>query len=746
MDLDKTCFGCFSEKSGDGPCPVCGFDEAAYDHPYVALPTGTILNGRYVTGKVLGVGGFGITYLGFDLTLEIRVAIKEFMPQGVATRTTDGYTMTVMSRREEENFKAGAERFLSEARTIAKLNRSENIVYVQNYFSENNTAYFVMDYVDGESLRSYVDKKGGRISFGEAISLLRPVMTALCDVHAQNLIHRDISPDNIFITKDGKSKLLDFGAARQAGGNSMSVILKRGYAPEEQYSTRGNQGAWTDVYAMAATIYDCITGELPPDSIERVTEDTLVPASEKGADVSPAEDAALMKALSLHAQDRFQSMGEFLSAIGAPATTAAYSVNIQDSPKQEGGFFKKLFGSPARIAIASGILVAVILAIVLPIALTSGHGSTPAGGSVTTPFPAPSTAATAAPATAVPATAAPVTAVPATSAPATAAPATGTGAATGTKYTSDTLGFSINVSTGFTATENNSSVNFKSADGTYVLNVSYSWLTGTHLYSVTDVMNNKELFLSAVVQNLGYAADDYTLASDYATGSSNTDIQTFIFVAGTKAGKPVRVYIWACPATYNDFGCMFLLGVQSNPTDAATENEKAGNTMMTTFLQNSAVKVTNKLYKNDVSGYRCIYDPTLAAGGIDETSYKTDHSTGTIFYPDASQKVNLLVIEPLPTFSTVADAIKNVENEVANSGASWTASGNDYTVTYGTNSFTCRDYSATVNGVVVRYTFCIGVLDGATIYNVSFVTDTSHKDSILTQTNTVLASLQMLAG
>ena len=271
MNLEHICYGCFQEKPDDSPvCPYRGFN-AEEEQPFLALPMGALLNGRYMTGKVLGVGGFGITYLGYDLTLEIKVAVKEYMPSGLATRHSDKYSVALTGRGQED-YQNGMERFLEEARILAKLQNTPNIVSVQNYFKENNTAYFVMEYIDGMSLKAYVASQGGKIPYDQALTILMPVMQALTQVHALNLTHRDISPDNISITSKGESKLLDFGAARFAMGDekSVSVILKHGYAPEEQYSSKGKQGPWTDVYAMGATLYRCVTGELPPDSIQRV--------------------------------------------------------------------------------------------------------------------------------------------------------------------------------------------------------------------------------------------------------------------------------------------------------------------------------------------------------------------------------------------------------------------------------------------------------------------------------------------
>ena len=317
MDTNNLCFGCFREHNNVGPCPHCGFDLSAAKHPFVALPIGTILNGRYLTGRVLGVGGFGVTYLAFDMTLEINVAIKEFLPSGIALRDSDRYTMTVSSPEEQPKFDTGATKFLDEARLLAKLRDVPNIVTVQDYFRENNTAYFVMEYIEGVDLMKYTQNKGGKLSFNEALYLILPVIDSLAHVHAHNLLHRDISPDNIVVMKNGSTRLLDFGAARLAidTEKSKSIILKHGFAPEEQYRKHGNQGPWSDEYALAATMYLIITGVMPPDAIERVHEDTLVSPIQLGVEMPQYACDALMKALSVHASGRFPDMASFSMAL-----------------------------------------------------------------------------------------------------------------------------------------------------------------------------------------------------------------------------------------------------------------------------------------------------------------------------------------------------------------------------------------------------------------------------------------------
>ena len=285
------------------------------------LPFHTILNGKYMIQRVLGEGGFGITYEGWDLNLELRVAIKEYFPSGFVTRgNTDVIAHTGSG---EEYYEKGKEKFLSEAKILARFYFLPGIVGVKDFFLENNTAYIVMEFLDGVTLKEYAGRAGGRLEAGEVLELMRPVMASLAQVHNSGLIHRDISPENIMITKEGQVKLLDFGAARDIspdGQKSLSVLLKPGYAPEEQYRTHGEQGPWTDVYALCATMYRCMTGQAPQEPLERARKDGLKPPSMLGAKLKPEQDMAIMKGLALYAENRYQSIPELQAALyGQPA-------------------------------------------------------------------------------------------------------------------------------------------------------------------------------------------------------------------------------------------------------------------------------------------------------------------------------------------------------------------------------------------------------------------------------------------
>ena len=283
----------------------------------LALPVGTVLAGQYVIEKVLGEGGFGITYYAKDHKSGGGVAIKEYFPDSMATRTQSAVVPYTGDR--GDNYEYGKECFLQEAETLAQFIGNENIVRIYSFFEENGTAYYVMDYVEGMGFDAYITDKGGKLSFEETLRILAPVMEVLSLVHSRGIIHRDVTPDNIFITNEGTTKLLDFGAARYSLGDksqSLDVILKHGFAPKEQYVRRGKQGPFTDVYALGATFYFALTGKRPPDSIERMDVDELVPPSSLGVDLPKEAEQAILMALNVQPADRFQSMQAFRSALG----------------------------------------------------------------------------------------------------------------------------------------------------------------------------------------------------------------------------------------------------------------------------------------------------------------------------------------------------------------------------------------------------------------------------------------------
>lgn len=302
----------------------------------LAIPEGTVLAGQYVITKVLGQGGFGITYQAKDHKTGQKYAIKEFFPDSMATRMQGTNTVMPFTGDRGENFLYGKECFLQEAETLAQFIGNDGIVRIYSYFEEYGTAYFVMDFIEGKSLDAYIKEKGGKLPFEETLKLLIPVMDALESVHQKGIVHRDVAPDNIYLTNDGAVKLIDFGAARQSLGDksqSLDVVLKHGFAPKEQYTRRGRQGPYTDIYALGATFYFALTGKRPPDSLERLEEDDIVLPSTLGVSVPKQAEEAIMTALNVRSEDRFQRMGAFKTALvdTGPADRETRAVRPQQS-------------------------------------------------------------------------------------------------------------------------------------------------------------------------------------------------------------------------------------------------------------------------------------------------------------------------------------------------------------------------------------------------------------------------------
>lgn len=314
--MKKYCMRCMCMFEKGDVCPKCGEIKPQKKLPHLLLP-GTILKERYLVGYALGQGGFGITYIGCDLVLNLRVAIKEYYPNGSVNRNIDvSSEVTVTDSTKTQNHEEGKDKFLREARVLAEFHEEEGIVDVRDYFKENNTAYIVMEYLDGVTLQQCIEHR--LIDPKLMVKMIRPVIHALEKVHERQVIHRDISPDNIMVLKSGKLKLMDFGAARQvdfSDHKSLSVVLKMGFAPVEQYRSRGSLGPWTDVYALCATLYACMTGKVPENSVDRAMGSTMQWPSEMGVPVSKAMEEVLKKGMEIPWKERYQSMEELLDAL-----------------------------------------------------------------------------------------------------------------------------------------------------------------------------------------------------------------------------------------------------------------------------------------------------------------------------------------------------------------------------------------------------------------------------------------------
>lgn len=384
MDTKKLCFGCMNQKQKDAEkCPNCGHINGQDQKEHYYLSEGIKLNDRYIIGRVLGHGGFGITYIGFDSKLGIKVAIKEYLPSDISTRTIGETQVTTFSGDKYDAYVYGLGRFIDEAKVLAQYNEHKCIVSINDYFKENNTAYIVMEYLDGISLKEYINRSGGLISLNETLEIIRPILDALLEVHSQGMIHRDISPDNIFITKDKRIKLLDFGAARHAIGDnsrSLSVILKPGYAPPEQYFSKGEQGTWTDVYALGATMYKMLTGLTPDESVERVAEESGHILNKLVKMKLPANICyAVDKALNVDRTSRFTGVGQLYSALYEKTSEEDYDeyvkneiANIRKAEiKNISTDIKRQFFINKKYAIAAVSAAAILLSVIVAIIIDS---------------------------------------------------------------------------------------------------------------------------------------------------------------------------------------------------------------------------------------------------------------------------------------------------------------------------------------------------------------------------------------
>lgn len=319
MEFEGICLNCFARRGEYEVCPYCGHVAGTPPREAYLLHPGTRLWGRYVIGTVLGIGGFGVTYRAWDSRLDAVVAIKEFFPQSLVNRIPGEVKVRVFSGDKQESYKQQLARFMDEAKNLAKFTGDGHIVSVLDFFEDNNTAYIVMEYLDGVTLKEYMEAAGGFLPHQQAMEITQQLLEALASIHQKGIIHRDISPDNIFILKDGSMKLLDFGAARFAAREdaefTQSIVVKKGYAPPEQYRTNMKQGVWTDIYAAGATLYKMLTGITPEESIERYEKDTLARPSKTGTGVDAAVDKAIMKAMALRPELRFKTAADMQAAL-----------------------------------------------------------------------------------------------------------------------------------------------------------------------------------------------------------------------------------------------------------------------------------------------------------------------------------------------------------------------------------------------------------------------------------------------
>lgn len=361
------CLGCMELYSREYDiCPNCGnVSGDKPDNPLHMLP-GTYLRERYIVGNVIGSGGFGITYIAWDTVLKTKVAIKEYLPSEFSTRAAGQSRITVFTGDKTVQFADGKDKFVDEAKRLAKFQNESGIVKIFDSFEENNTAYIIMEFLDGETLAEYIEKNG-KIDAETAIQLITPVIESLNSVHEVGIIHRDVAPDNIFVTKNGEVKLIDFGASRYATtskSRSLSVLIKPGYSAEEQYRSRGDQGAHTDIYSLSATLYKMITGVTPPDALERRAfieknhKDILEPITKYNKEITSNQEAAIYNALNVKIEDRTPDTITFLGELTS-----------EQKVKRRKGTIKKIdpltWPLWLKIAIPAALVVFITLGILL---------------------------------------------------------------------------------------------------------------------------------------------------------------------------------------------------------------------------------------------------------------------------------------------------------------------------------------------------------------------------------------------
>lgn len=319
----KICMGCMNQVSdNDKICPACGYDQSNVREKSYYLDPGTIIGGKFIVGKALEYGGYTVKYLGFDAEAQHKVIISEYLPSDFSTRSDGESEVTIYSGDAYEQFSHGLETFLNEGNKIQQLADTQGVAKVYDCIAENDTGYVISEYLVGTTLKEVLDT-GKVYKPEEAKQFISQILIGLIKVHPLDIIHCDIAPETIFITEQGEVKLLDFGATRYvttANSKSLAIILKQGYAPEEQYRSQGKRGPWTDVYALAAVMYRMITGKVPPESVDRALSDEITEPSKLNTGISQSMENALMNALNVYQDDRTKTAQEFYKELNSSDT------------------------------------------------------------------------------------------------------------------------------------------------------------------------------------------------------------------------------------------------------------------------------------------------------------------------------------------------------------------------------------------------------------------------------------------
>lgn len=343
-------------------CPNCRKSLTAQPVSDRYLKPGTVLQNKFIVGYPIGSGGFGNTYIGWNRLLLRKVAVKEFFPEQYIQRTGDNVTVSLVTENLKPRFKRGLQQFLEEARNVASLQDIKGVVEISNFFEENGTGYIIMEYLDGMDVKTILQNSGGKKDYDWCRRVILTLLHTLRQIHKREVLHRDIAPDNLFVTDEGVIKLIDFGAARHSdvlADMKSEVVLKAGYAPIEQYSRGAPQGPYTDLYAVAALFYRMMTGQKPIPAKERLEHDTLITPSEMGVTLPEQAEMAIMVCLNIQPQYRLQSADEFMEALDGRNFVPVYEPEwILPKPKE-----KKHF-SDIPVWGRAGILFAVICLIV----------------------------------------------------------------------------------------------------------------------------------------------------------------------------------------------------------------------------------------------------------------------------------------------------------------------------------------------------------------------------------------------
>jgi len=349
----ELCMNCFSVKGQYEVCPYCGYVEGTPpEHPQYLTP-GTILANHFIVGTAIDMGGFGITYRCYDTTLGIAVAVKEFFPAGLVNRAPGESVVGLLSGDKQQQYRVELKRFLMEAQSIAQFGKAKDIVNVYAFFEENNTAYIIMEYIDGVLLKDYLEKQG-KMEPQVALHIIDLIINAVKKIHSKGIIHRDISPDNIFISSEDAIKVFDFGAAQlndSTEGKNCEKVIKVGYSAPEQYRDKSNQGFYTDIYSVGAILYQMLTGIKPMESTEREHKDTLKSPLELGVKIEPNVDRAIMEAMAVQPELRFQNIQQFEDALHSKRIAEYPNVKLKKKKHRRNW----IIGAVATAVLALGV-------------------------------------------------------------------------------------------------------------------------------------------------------------------------------------------------------------------------------------------------------------------------------------------------------------------------------------------------------------------------------------------------------